>query len=311
MSFRRTALALLLGVATFLSGSTTAAEPAARDRYGGVIALKAKATGWFHVAPIDGRWFFITPEGHGFFSLGVTHAVDAARRDERGLLTTKFGGDEAKLADFLTARLREWGYNSSGYGTLPAMQHRVPYVAEIWTEGPRSFSAGENSDYTDIFDPDVRGRLRNTLRTAAARHVANPFCLGYGFIDLPVWHPKPPRDESYVDFIRALPVTAPGRVAHAAFLRNHPAADDEAFLNHLATAYYTCAVAALRSVDAHHLILGDRLMALPERTPDSILQTAAKFVDVLSFQPMGTPKPSGPTSTASIASPANPSSSLM
>ncbi len=293
MNFPRATLALVLGLTGALASTTTAAERAARDRYGGVTALKSKSTGWFHVAPIGGRWFFISPEGHAFFSLGVTHAVDAARLDERNLLTTKFGGDEAKLAAFLTARLHEWGYNSSGYGTLPAMTRQVPYVAEIWTEGPRSFSAGEKSVYTDIFDPAVQARLRTTIRTAATRHVENPFCLGYVFIDLPVWHPQPPRGESYVDFIRALPATAPGRLAHAAFLRAHPAADDEAFLNHLATTYYTCAVAALRSVDPHHLILGDRLMALPERTPDSILQTAAKFVDVLSFQPMGTPKPIG------------------
>jgi hypothetical protein len=291
MNFPRAVLALLLGATVV--GCSAAAESAARDRYGGVTALEAKATGWFRVAPIDGRWFFITPEGHAFFSLGITHAVDAARRDERDLLTTKFGGDEGKLADFLAARLREWGYNSSGYGSLPAMTRQLPYVAEIWTEGPRSFSAGEKSVYTDIFDPAVQARLRETIRTAAARHVENPFCLGYVFIDLPVWHLKPPRGESYVDFIRALPATASGRLAHTAFLRANPGADDEAFTNHLATTYYTCAVAALRSVDAHHLILGDRLMALPERTPDSILQTAAKFVDVLSFQPMGTPTPIG------------------
>jgi hypothetical protein len=173
------------------------------------------------------------------------------------------------------------------------MERQVPYVAEIWTEGPRSFAANAGSVNTDIFDPAVQARLRENIRTAAARHVANPFCLGYVFIDLPVWHLTPPSGESYIDFIRGLPADAPGRLALAAFFRAHPDADDEAFTNHMAATYYTCAVVALRSVDPHHLILGDRLMALPERTPDSILQTAAQFVDVLSFQPLGTPKPIG------------------
>ena len=66
-------------------------------------------------------------------------------------------------------------------------------------------------------------------------------------------------------------------------------------LNHIAETYYECIVTELRRVDPHHLILGDRFMAANKgqrtlKTPDSILQTAAKYVDVISFQPMGTPQ---------------------
>jgi hypothetical protein len=287
-----TAFALLLmsvGVCDF----AVAGDVIKHDRFGGDVSLKAKATGWFHVAPIDDRWFFITPEGHAFFSLGITHAVDCVKLDERDIFATKFGSDEQKLASFLTERLHEWGYNSSGYGTLPTMQGQIPYVAEIWTEGPRSLSASEKSVNTDIFDPAVQARLREKVRSVTALHVQNPFCLGYVFIDLPVWSLAPPRGPSYVDFIRALPAAAPGRIAHTAFLREPGPGDDEAFTNRIAATYYACVVGALRSVDDHHLILGDRFMALPERTPDSILQTAAKFVDVISLQPLGTPNPIG------------------
>ena len=69
----------------------------------------------------------------------------------------------------------------------------------------------------------------------------------------------------------------------------------------MADIYYTCVVGELRKADPHHLVLGDRLMALPEWTPDSILVTAAKHVDVISFQPMGTRTCSAITSTASTA----------
>jgi hypothetical protein len=286
---------LSFGLSVFVATLSFArqGETHTHDRYGGRRALTAEATGWFRVAPIHGRWFFITPEGHAFFSLGVTHTVECTTHDERDLFTTKYGRDEAKLAAFFLGQFANWGYNSAGYGALPGLQQQLPYVAEIWTEGPRSFSAGEKSVNTDICDPAVQARLRHTVRTAAARHAANRFCLGYVFIDLPVWHPKPVRGPSYLEFLRTLPGDAPGRLALDRFHREHPGATDEATLNHLAAIYYTCVVDALRSVDPHHLILGDRLMALPERTPDSILQTAAKFVDVISFQPMGTPKPIG------------------
>jgi hypothetical protein len=274
-------------------GFARAADSAIHDRYGGLRALRAEATGWFRVAPLQGRWFFITPEGHALFSLGVSHTVECTTRDERDLFTTRYGRDEPRLAAFFLTHLRTWGYNSTGYGALPSLQRQLPYVAEIWTEGPRSFSAGEKSVNTDLFDPAVGARLQATVRAAAARHRDNPFCLGYVFIDLPVWHPRPPRGPGYVEFFRSLPAGAPGRAALEQFRRDHPGADDEAFLNHVAARYYTITTTALRAADPHHLILGDRLMALPERTPDSILRTAAKFVDVLSFQPMGTPKPIG------------------
>ena len=140
---------------------------------------------------IGGRWYFVTPEGHAFFSLGATHAVECIRLDELNLFETRYEKSEEKLAEFFLARFKEWGYNSSGYGPLPAMESRIPYVATIWTEGPRSFSAGEKSRYTDIFDRAVQERLRRRVREAAARHIDNPYCLGYVFIDLPVWHPRP------------------------------------------------------------------------------------------------------------------------
>jgi hypothetical protein len=284
---------LSFGLAVFFATLGFARQGETHDRYGGVRSLRAEPTGWFRVAPIHGRWFFITPEGHAFFSLGVTHTVECTTRDERDLFTTKYGRDEARLSAFFLARLQDWGYNSAGYGALPSLQQQLPYVAEIWTEGPRSFSAGEKSVNTDLFDPAVQTRLRGTIQAAAARHRDNRFCLGYVFIDLPVWHPQPPRGPNYLEFLRALPAGAPGRTALERFLHEHPGADDEACLNHVAAHYYTLATATLRAADPHHLILGDRLMALPERTPDSILQTAAKFVDVISFQPMGTPKPIG------------------
>jgi hypothetical protein len=262
------------------------------DPSGGPVSLKGEKTGWFHLEEILGRWYFVTPEGHAFFSLGATHAVECIRQDELNLFQTKYGKSEARLAEFFLARFKDWGYNSSGYGPLPTMEKRIPYVATIWTEGPRSFSVGDKSRYTDIFDPAVQGRLRKRVRDATAGHVANRYCLGYVFIDLPVWHPQPRRGASYCDFLRALDAGAPGRKAYDDFVNRRreegKSADDEVFLNRIADVYYTCAVGELRQADPHHLVLGDRLMALPEWTPDSILVTAAKHVDVISLQPMGT-----------------------
>jgi len=40
------------------------------SKYGGFPGTKAKATGFFRVQKIDGKWWFVDPEGHLFFSTG-------------------------------------------------------------------------------------------------------------------------------------------------------------------------------------------------------------------------------------------------
>jgi len=46
--------------------------PLALDRYGGVLeGPNFRATGFFHTERREGRWWLVTPDGHGFFSLGI------------------------------------------------------------------------------------------------------------------------------------------------------------------------------------------------------------------------------------------------
>lgn len=50
-----------------------AAWPADWDQYGGWAGgPQLEATGWFRTEQLDGKWWLVTPEGHLFFSLGVT-----------------------------------------------------------------------------------------------------------------------------------------------------------------------------------------------------------------------------------------------
>lgn len=46
------------------------------DHYGGRLDVHLDKTGWFHAQQAAGRWHLVTPDGNGFFSLGV-NAVTA------------------------------------------------------------------------------------------------------------------------------------------------------------------------------------------------------------------------------------------
>ena len=47
-----------------------AAEPRF-SRYGGSLQYKTSGTGFFRVEQIDGKWWFVDPDGHLFLSLGA------------------------------------------------------------------------------------------------------------------------------------------------------------------------------------------------------------------------------------------------
>ena len=60
----------LLATAMALAQEPSAALPL--DRFGGFRPVKLQATGFFRVQKIDKRWWLATPDGHPFFSVGVT-----------------------------------------------------------------------------------------------------------------------------------------------------------------------------------------------------------------------------------------------
>jgi hypothetical protein len=49
----------------------SAGSPGDVDRYDGRLGVRLEKTGWFHTQKAKGRWWLVTPDGHGFFSLGV------------------------------------------------------------------------------------------------------------------------------------------------------------------------------------------------------------------------------------------------
>ena len=68
-------------------------------RYGGYPETKAKATGFFRVEKIDGKWWFVDPDGHLFFSAGSdsigASAVTAVQRSRRAVCRAAPGGSRS------------------------------------------------------------------------------------------------------------------------------------------------------------------------------------------------------------------------
>ncbi|HEX2852316.1 MAG TPA: hypothetical protein VHO24_03680 [Opitutaceae bacterium] len=277
--------------------------------YGGFLNTKANATGFFRVEKIAGRWWFICPDGHQFYSTGVngigpgSGTRTAGREDyfakipppapaaggappQRGApqasfytanVQNRYGADWRKPWAELTARrLSSWGINTS-YG--PALNEALgthpsnkPYVFTL---------RGWQTDQTVMGMPDVYSEeFSKRVDAAAERLLAprkeDPLMVGYFIGNEPPW---PGRESQLVDEF-----LAKGPSETAKHFRTELAKGDTperrkqlvlaAFERYLATIN-----AAVKKHDPNHLNLGIRFGGTP---PDDVIKLARGF-DVYSL----------------------------
>ncbi len=141
-----------------------------RDSYGGLLdpERKYRATGRFRLEKVDGKWFFVTPDGNLFWSFGVSAVgktaptpIDGREKYFEAVGDAKYivemssghfyGKSPFKAFDFhrrnfelkrgapfspekygeiSSERMRKWGLNTYGAWTLPEIMARgdIPYA---------------------------------------------------------------------------------------------------------------------------------------------------------------------------------------
>jgi len=242
---------------------------------------------FFTVEQREGRWWFITPEGMPFFSIGLNHIDPSPLRfgPDGGLWERKYGNSmERWLKEAVAPDLKAWGFNSVGWTqevvTRGPTNHRhsraftfeeyqwlgLPYCHQLpfadfhqWEAETRhpDFDAREFADWCDY-----------VAREHCARMKDDPRLIGYFYIDCPTW-------VHTTEFTRWKgPVFDPDKLGTDAGRKE---------LYALASKWYRITHDAVRRYDRHHLILGDRYEAA-RPIADEVIQAALPYVDVLSFQ---------------------------
>ena len=260
----------------------TATWPAdlATDRYGGLLAIKSEATGFFRVEErpdLAGRrrWMFITPEGHGYLALGANHIGKYLDRQAADLgLLDRLGNGQApasrrQAVDFLLAQLRAQHYNAGeAYAPLDEqLQRELPWVANLRFPFRNKFAF-------DVFDPAVQEKLDRSIRTQCQPLAANPLVIGLAFSDLPEW------GERRLAFYDELPAEAPGAIVRARF-RDEGRGDDE-FLAEVARVLYEQLRTSTRAAAPNHLLFGERFRL--RGTPEAVVKAVGPHVDVFCTQ---------------------------
>ncbi|MEX0326390.1 MAG: beta-galactosidase [Puniceicoccaceae bacterium] len=169
-----------------------------------------EATGHFHTKKIDGKWWFVDPEGYLFWSLGVTGVGGGAatkisgreaffpdlsdspffREDAtirgydfiEGNLYRKYGdGWKSDNAEVTLGRMRACGMNTIGAWSVDSVlgQDKVPYTIILH---PKLQGLGSLNKVPDPFSNQFRKSLKSMVKEAAGKYAGDPWNLGI-FID--------------------------------------------------------------------------------------------------------------------------------
>jgi hypothetical protein len=247
---------------------------------------------YFTLGERGGHWWFITPGGEPFFSIGMNH-IDSAtlRYAESGRLWwVQYGNSEKRfIQEAVAPDLHAWGFNTIGWvqevvvrgPTLHRHSRNYTYEEYQWADMPYChllpFTETHQWDtevrYPDVFSAEFEEWCDYVARKWCARMAEDRKLIGYFYVDCPSWVHSPPWNEKGPWFDPARLETDSGRKA----------------LYEMAEQYYRVTHDAVRRYDPNHLILGDRYEAKAP-LPDEVLRAAIPHVDVMSFQYFGTPE---------------------
>ncbi|MGA2328700.1 MAG: hypothetical protein ABSH05_20680 [Bryobacteraceae bacterium] len=270
-------------------------------RYGGYLGSKAKATGFFRVEQIDGKWWFVDPDGHLFFSTGVdsmsawsgtpTEGRDGVfaampptvmlpfnarpgRPPDASFYTwnllRRFGPEWGpQWVDLTLRRMTAWGLNTVANWSDPrlAAARQKAYVATLRGWGMETGIMG----LPDVYAPEFAQKADAAAAQQCASRKNDPYLLGYFVANEPPW---PGRETQVVDAIlegRDKPIQ---RELKTFLAEGDTPERRKAFVFRTLEKMLEIVNAAIRKHDPNHLNLGIRFGGHPS---DEVIRTARVF----------------------------------
>lgn len=281
------------------------------SRFGGYTQKKVKATGYFRIECIDGKWWFVDPEGYLFLSVGVDcigiggggSVRDADKRQgmyaelppenlmpegRGGRVQPQFGiwnlyrryGDDwkEKAIDMTIKRMQKWGINTI------ANWSNAEIIAKNRRAFMLSFSGlgqdGKLMGLCDVYRKDYLETIDKSMKAITARNVNNPWLIGYFVGNEPAWINSEPRLCQIILDGEDRPIKAELKKYLAA--KGDTDANRRAFIIETFRIFLRDVNAIFRKYDRNHLNLGIRF-AEPDTLGDDLLEACRSNFDAFSF----------------------------
>jgi catechol 2,3-dioxygenase-like lactoylglutathione lyase family enzyme len=265
---------------------------------GGMASRQLRSTGFFRTEQIDGRWVFIDPHGHPFYSSGMdlvgyrqgSFATTVTGRESlfaelpppgpawltpgRNVsfyvanIMERHGQDWDKVwSSRIIARLRSWGFNTIANWSdrEVAIGSGMPYVLPLsgWTT-QKMFPFPW--DFPDVFSDEFARNVDEAARRQCAPLKDDPNLIGWFIGNEPHWA----RDFGSLQPWPEMLLADPEPSATQAELRRRIAARPadaqrikDQFIFECGRKYFETIAAAIRRHDPNHLNLGIRFAGRP------------------------------------------------
>ncbi len=187
------------------------------SKYGGYLNAKVKATGFFRTEKIDGRWWFVDPEGYLFLSVGVD-CVSAggggnltnldkrrnlykelppaslnANQSRRGSasfgtwnLFRRYGDDyPLKSKEMIIKRMDKWGLNTIANWSSPEVMqmNRKAFMLQLRGVGIEDGIMG----LPDVYVAGFAEKIDSACKSFVEPYKENPWVIGYFTGNEPSW----------------------------------------------------------------------------------------------------------------------------
>lgn len=266
------------------------------SQYGGLLARKEKATGFFYPKQIGDRWWLIDPEGCRFIHKAVVAVSPVGGPGAKAAFNTKFGGDSNWVAS-TTSLLWSQGFNGLGawsdadrlrQAAQPLVYTRIwnfmsSYGAKRGGTYQKSGHIGYPKDCIFVFDPEFEAFCDNYAKQLA-KSKNDPWLLGH-FSD----NEMPIKRDAILNYLQ-LPEKDPGHQAALTWLKARHGEqattkditeqDRKDFIALVTDRYYRTVSAAIKKYDPNHCFLGSRFHGGELNYPE-VFKAAGVYVDVM------------------------------
>ncbi len=293
---------------------TVSTEPFNYSKYGGYRQKQVRATGYFRTEKIDGKWWFVDPEGYLFLSVGVDgvragnggSVFNPDRREGMykelppaeimekfapqngtapnlsfGLwnLYRRYGDDyPEKSKEMIIKRMDKWGVNTLGNWSSPDIiaMNRKAFLLQLRDIG----IVHELMGLVDVYDPNFKANVGRTISAFVAPYRTNPWLVGYFIGNEPAWLGEEAR-------LCGLILDGPDRPIKAA-LQKYLAKNGDTpetrtdFVYDTFRTFLQTTNSLLKKYDPNHLNLGIRFGNVAT-VDERLLKICSGVFDVLSF----------------------------
>ncbi len=281
------------------------------SRFGGYKQRQIESTGFFRTEKVDGRWWFVDPEGYLFLSHGVDcvtpgrggNANHLALRegmfkelppqqfrsiDRRGSESASFGqwnlhrrfGDDYRAAanEMAIKRMDKWGLNTIANWSSTEV---YDLKRKAHTLGLRSLGVdGSLMGLADVYAPDFEAKMDESMASYLPENKDNPWVLGYFVGNEPSWIGQEAR---LCDLILDGP-DRPIKAELQKFLneKGDTPSTRKAFIYKTFDTFLQTVRTTMKRHDPNHLNLGIRFGNLNE-LDEELMAICARAFDVFSF----------------------------